>query len=275
MNNTFDIQRFSLLLKRKWLEFGKIYLITLAVAFGVMLIAYIIAFWPLLTDTRRFSDRFLFFREPFFLVFGFLFITAVASTYFSHLGQKPKTIIDLLIPASTFEKFMAGIFFTAILTTVSFVAFFFLTDLIFIAKLRSVVTSISKTTTHIDAQGTVTAINDNVAYFFVRNKGNLFMPLYAVPFFVTSIFLLGSIYFNKFHYIKTALSVMVFAGVWTFIVVKAGEYFTDGRHAVDSPGLILHNSGKDTKELLLTLLLLVFTLVIWAITYVRLKEKEV
>ncbi len=275
MNNTFDTQRFSLLLKRKWLEYGKIYLITLAVAFGVMLIAYTMAFWPLLTDTSRFTDRFLLFREPFFLVFGFLFITVVASSYFSHLGQKPKTIIDLLIPASTFEKFMAGIFFTAILTTVSFVVLFFLTDLIFIAKFRNAVTGINKTTSYTDAQGTITVIKENVAYFFVRNKPNLFLPLYVAPFFVTSIFLLGSIYFNKFHYIKTALSVMVFVGVWTFIVLHAGQYLTDGRHAVDSPGRFLHNSGKDTIEWLLTLLLLVLTLIVWTITYVRLQEKEV
>lgn len=275
MNNTFNIQRFGLLLKRKWLEFGKIYLITLAVAFGVILISYIIAFWPLVNDLRTVSDRTLIFREFLFLGFGFLFITAVASTYFSHLGQKPKTIIDLLIPASTFEKFIAGIFFTAILTTVSFIVIFWLTDLVFVAKLRSIYSSVSQSTSYTDAHGTVTAIKDNAAYFFVRNKPNLFLPVYVLPFFVTSIFLLGSIYFNKFHYIKTALSVMVFTGLWTFIVVKAGQYLTDGRHAVENPGRIIHDPGKDTIECLLALMLLVLTLVFWAITYVRLKEKEV
>ena len=275
MNNTFNIQRFGLLLKRKWLEFGKIYLITLAVAFGVILISYITAFWPLMNDLRGISDRILIFREFLFLGFGFLFITAVASTYFSHLGQKPKTIIDLLIPASTFEKFTAGIFFTAILTTVSFVVIFWLTDLVFVAKLRSIYSSVSKSSSYTDANGVATVIKDNAAYFFVRNKPNLFLPLYVLPFFVTSIFLLGSIYFNKFHYIKTALSVMVFTGLWTFIVVQAGQYLTDGRHAVEDPGRIIHDPGKDNIEWLLTLLLLVLTLIFWTITYVRLKEKEV
>jgi hypothetical protein len=273
MNNTFNIQRFGLLLKRKWLEFGKIYLITLAVAFGVILISYTTAFWPLMNDFRAFSDRTLIFREFLFLGFGFLFITAVASAYFSHLGQKPKTIIDLLIPASTFEKFTAGIFFTAILTTVSFVLIFWLTDLVFVTKLRSIYSSVSKSTSYTDAHGTITAIKDNAAYFFVRNKPNLFLPLYVLPFFVTSIFLLGSIYFNKFHYIKTALSVMLFTGLWTFIVVQAGQYLTDGRHGTGRNPVI--GGDKGSVEWLLTLLLLVLTLVFWAITYVRLKEKEV
>ena len=40
MNNTFNIQRLGLLLKRQWLEFGKIYLITVAVALGVIITFY-------------------------------------------------------------------------------------------------------------------------------------------------------------------------------------------------------------------------------------------
>lgn len=274
MNNTFNIHRFGLLLKRKWLEFGKIYLITLAVAFGVILTAYLIAIWPFFTQIETFSSSRIFFREPLFMIFGFLFITAVASTYFSHLGQKPKTIIDLLIPASTFEKFAAGVFFTAILTTVSFIVLFLLTDFVFIAKLRTVYSSVSNTTSHTDAHGTVTVVKDNAAYLFPRNKSNLFLPLYIVPFFVTSIFLLGSIYFDKFHYIKTALSVMVFVGVWAYIVINTGEFLTRGRHAVENNALII-GGEKNSIEYVLTLLLVVLTIVFWAITYVRLKEKEV
>lgn len=275
MNNTFDIQRFSLLLKRKWLEFGKIYLVILVVAFGVMLIAYLMALWPLLTGLSTHLNNSLIFREPFFFIFGFLFITAVASSYFSHLGQKPKTIIDLLIPASTFEKFIAGIFFTAILTTVSFVALFFLTDLVFVAKLRTVLSSVEKATTYTEVQGTVTVIKDQIGYFFVRDKPSYYLPLYVAPLLVTSIFLLGSIYFNKFHYMKTALSVMVFAGVWALTIVKTGQYLTEGRHLVNYPGGISYNPGKETIAWLFALLLFVVTLVIWTITFVRLKEKEV
>ena len=66
---------------------------------------------------------------------------------------------------------------------------------------------------------------------------------------------------------------MVFTGLWTFIVVQAGQYLTDGRHGTGRNPVI--GGDKGSVEWLLTLLLLVLTLVFWAITYVRLKEKEV
>ncbi|RZL46113.1 MAG: hypothetical protein EOO93_26330, partial [Pedobacter sp.] len=37
MNNTFNINRFGLLLRRQWLDFGKIYLIILVVIIGVII----------------------------------------------------------------------------------------------------------------------------------------------------------------------------------------------------------------------------------------------
>jgi hypothetical protein len=264
MNNTFELQRFGLLLKRKWLEFGKIYLVTLAVAFGVMLIAYTLAFWPLFRSPEMFSSDRVFFRIPFFIIFGFLFITAVSSNYFAHLGQKPKTIIDLLIPASTFEKFLAGVFFTAMLTTVSFLVLFYLTDFVFIAKLRNAIESVGKTPAHAD-----------IPYFFTQPLPEFLSFFYVVPFFISSVFLLGSVYFDKFHYIKTALSVMVFVGVWAYIVFNAGDFITRDTHAVQGAGPDIIRNDPMYISLSVGFVILLFTLVFWAITYVRLKEKEV
>lgn len=257
MNNTFNTQRFSLLLKRQWLEFGKIYLISLVVVVGVLLAFYFGSLWPILSEERTFHSRALNFREPLFLVFGFMFISVIASTYFAHLGQKPKAIIDLMIPASTAEKFLTGIFFTAILSISSFILLFYVTDLAFVAKLRALYK-------HDEA---------SMQYFFTKNNANQFMPIYWVPFFVTSIFLLGSIYFEKFHYIKTAICVMIFSGIWTAIIAKSAKELFEGKIPLNSTKHF--GQTKDSAELWITLLLVVLTLVFWSITYVRLKEKEV
>ena len=259
MNNTFNIQRFGLLLKRQWLEFGKIYLISLVVVLGVLLAFYVGSLWPYLTEQRPFYSRHLNFREPLFLIFGFMFISVIASAYFSHLGQKPKAIIDLMIPASTFEKFLTGIFFTALLSTASFLLLFYLTDLAFVAKLRGLYK------------------NDEayMLYFFTKNNANQFMPIYWVPFFVTSIFLLGSIYFEKFHYIKTTICVMIFSGIWAAIIAKSGKELFEGKIPINNDHMRHMFNTKDNAELWITLLLIVLTLVFWSITYVRLKEKEV
>ncbi|MGY4386530.1 hypothetical protein ACVWYN_003585 [Pedobacter sp. UYP24] len=273
MNNTFNIQRFGLLLKRQWLEFGRIYLITLGVAFGVIATFYTIAIWPSFKEVPSYDIR-LNFREPLFLIFGFLFISVIASNYFAHFGQKAKTVIDLLIPASTFEKFVAAIFFTAILAVASYVAIFYLTDLGFVTKLRTIYSSIATSTSFDDSRGKFTVVKDNVDYFFNANRENLYPQLLVLPFFVTSVFLLGSIYFNKFHYIKTAISVMIFSGIWGYIVINTIEFLARGRHNKQD-SVFSHGPDKDLALWLFALFISVLTMIFCVITYVRLKEKEV
>ena len=256
MNNTFNLHRFTLLLKRQWLEFGKIFLITLLVATGVIVAFYGLTLLPL--EELGYIPRRLGFREPLFFIFGFLFISIIASSYFAHLGQKSKAIIDLLIPASTFEKFLAGFFYTSILSVLAFILIFTVTDWAFIAYIKSYFKT-----------GNVKELAE-VATFFSKNDINSFAPLYLAPFTVTSIFLLGSAYFNRFHYIKTAICVMLFSGLWTYIVVNIVEGLLSGKRSIN-----LGNNGKDAVEWLLFAFVALCTLVVFSITYVRLKEKEV
>ena len=278
MNNTFNIQRLGLLLKRQWLEFGKIYLITLAVALGVIITFYGFSTWNILTGDSPIYARSLGFREPLFLIFGFLFITVIASSYFAHLGQKPKAIIDLMIPASTFEKFLTGVFFTAILSTVSFLVIFYLTDLAFVSKLKSIHPSAKLIAAFTDANSDrITTENiQNISYFFTRNYPKQFVSVFLLtPFFVTSVFLLGSIYFNKFHYIKTAICVMIFSGLWTWIIVKTGQGLFEGKVLIQHGGVMDVDNPKLWAEIGAFALMLLLTAIFWVITYVRLKEKEV
>lgn len=256
MNNTFNLHRFTLLLKRQWLEFGKIFLITLLVATGVIVAFYGLTLLPL--EELGYVSRRLSFREPLFFIFGFLFISIIASSYFAHLGQKSKAIIDLLIPASTFEKFLAGFFFTSILSVLAFILIFIITDWAFIAYIKSYFKT-----------GNVKELAD-VEMFFNKNDINSFAPLYLAPFTVTSVFLLGSAYFNRFHYIKTAICVMLFSGAWTYIVMNSVEAILSNKTPINR-----YSHGKDTMEWVLFAIIVLFTLVVFSITYVRLKEKEV
>ena len=269
MNITFNMHRFSLLIKRQWLEFGKIYLVTLGVALGVIITFYSFSLFNLLTANKGVSPYDLNFREPLFIIFGFLFITVITSSYFSHLGQKPKAIIDLMLPASSFEKFVASIFFTAFLSTLSFIAIFYLTDLAFVTKLRSTFQNFAKEET----RNGVKLVVNHLAYFFVENYPRDFKSIFLIiPFFVTSFFLLGSIYFSKFHYIKTAISGMIFAGIWGLIIVNTNDLIFNGRIPKEQTFV---NLGKGEMELGIFLLILILTVIFWAITYIRLKEKEV
>jgi len=260
MNNTFNIQRFGLLLKRQWLEFGKIYLITLVVVFGVTVAFYGFNIFPL----ERFrGPHDLGFREPLFVIFGFLFITIIASSYFAHLGQKPKAIIDLMIPASTFEKFLGAIIFTSLMSTISFLLIFYITDLAFISYLKSNLTEVGA---------------KEILFITEKEFISDFRELrfvYMLPLFVTSVFLLGSIYFNRFHYIKTAISVMIFSGIWTYIIYNSGRFLFDNKILIHNEDGRLGWLERSYIEMYMILLLALLTYIFWAITYVRLKEKQV
>lgn len=272
MNNTFNINRFGLLLKRQWLDFGKIYLLSLIVIFGVLIGIYAFnipkaneGLPPM--DSGYISLRF---RYPIFGIVGFLFISIVASSYFSNLGQKSKAIIDLMTPASTFEKFLAGVFYTAILSVTSYLVIFYITDFAFCKYLDS-----SFSTFPYDASltfmGKITHVHGihaqllNDEMDFEEYRGLSF-----IPFLVTSVFLLGSVYFNRFHYIKTSVSVVISVAIIMYIIYlsvsKIGE------------NMVQVASSENNDRAAFTIIFVssvVLSLFFWLITYVRLKEKEV
>ncbi|MCZ4223940.1 hypothetical protein [Pedobacter rhodius] len=269
MNNTFNINRFGLLLKRQWLDFGKIYLGTLVVLIGII-IGFYSYFIPSIhsnniTDYDGNLD--MRFRYGLFLFLGFLFISIIASNYFNLLGQKSRAILELMTPASVFEKFLSGIFYTAIISLFSYLLIFYLTDLAFVKYLNS----------NIDAfKGINPKVTEaqSISHQLFNDKNYLEYCGYffASPFLITSIFLLGSVYFNRFHYIKTAISVMIFSGITAYIIFKAADILTSDMVRVNHGN---YRNNGDSALLLILLITTALTLIFWAIAYIRLKEKEV
>lgn len=268
MNNTFDINRFCLLLKRQWLDFGKIYLISLLTLTGVLIGFYYFNL-PKIEDYyftwNKFNQVILSFRLPILLMFGFIFISVIAGSYFTSLGQKPKAIMELMVPASLFEKLLLGIFFTAIVGLASYLLIFYIVDKTFIVYLDNSwrYQKVLNTETNLLTQVTYSSIVDDLT------SERKFCGFFAMPFLITGIFLLGSVYFNRFHYIKTAVSVMLFVSIGVYIVTKFSELLTKR---------LLSNNRINNKDNFLSTFLLItiaLTLIIWVITYVRLKEKEV
>lgn len=269
MNNTFNINRFGLLLKRQWLDFGRIYLISLVVVTGVIIGFYAFNI-PYPTKPNNFDydgNLDMRFRYPLFLMLGFLFISIVASSYFSLLGQKSRAILELMTPASVFEKFLGGIFYTTILSFLSYLILFYITDLAFVKYINNHLVEFK-----VDGsdKSTISAVESIVSELVINITYQSFLKSFlAIPFLITSIFLLGSVYFNRFQYIKTAVSVMLFTSVGVYIITKFSELLRKG---------LLSNDRMDNKDNMLSTFLLItiaLTLIVWVITYVRLKEKEV
>ena len=282
MNNTFNLNRFGLLVKRQWLEFGKIYLISLLVITGVIIGFY---FFGLPEPDKHPTDPasiynhddqgyvYLHFRLPLFLVLGFMFISIIASGYFSLLGQKAKAIIELMTPASTLEKWLCGVFYTGILSVLSFLLIFYLTDMVFVNYLQKIVGHISYTLpTEINAAPKTVMLG--VKPFFVEffeHKEIQYLAL--VPLMITSIFLLGSAYFNRFHYIKTAVVVMLFCTVLIYVISRVAIWLTVNK-VQDSAGFGFRYNGNEILTYMLIGTVFI-TLFFWAVTFFRVKEKEV
>ena len=270
MNNTFDIGRFGLLLKRQWQEFGKIFLISLVVLAGILVTFYA---FNVPHPTERFSidSLGLTFRFPLFFILGFLFITVVASTYFSTMGQKPRAIIELMIPCSVFEKYLAGIAFTSVISVLSFLLIFELVDVFYLMYLNNIFSDITVMNwNNVKVPMHFLPFSDN--YVGIQNNNIIVRAFTLIPLTVTSLFLLGSIYFNRFHYIKTVVSVMIYSFIVGFLLVKLNEYLSKGKMYVNPDGNL---NDPSTMAMWMLLLCGGLALVFWFIGYRRLKEKEV
>lgn len=270
MNNTFNSGRFWLLMKRQWQEFGKIFLISLVVLAGIIVIFY--AFNVPHPDERfNIESRELTFRLPLFFILGFLFISIVASSYFAVMGQKPRAIIELMIPCSIFEKYLAGIVFTSVVSIVSFLLVFQLVDSLYLAYLNKVFNGISVA----GRTGVQVPMHFNTFsnyYFENTEMKTLIRGFTLLPLTISSLYLLGSIYFNRFHYMKTKVTVMIYVFIAGFLLVKLNEWISKGKMYSNPNG-----NSHDVAEMAIWTLLLcgTLTLVFCYIGYKRLKEKEV
>jgi hypothetical protein len=263
------------LVKRQWLEFGKIYLISLLVITGVFVLFYSWNFPDADKGYHYNSEGFLnlYFRIPLFLTLGFIFISVIASSYFSMLGQKPKAIIELMAPASSLEKWLCGLFYTSILSVFSFLLVFYIIDLAFVTYIEKSIGHIAFSTTSGVHPIPKTGVVGVRILFSELMEHKQMTPMYGIPFMITSIFLLGSVYFNRFHYIKTAVATMLFCTALIFALMKVGMWLTLNK-VQDSAnfGYRSHDNEIFTYVLIGTGFI---TLFFWTVTFFRVKEKEV
>jgi hypothetical protein len=271
MNNTFNINRFGLLLKRQWLDFGKIYLMSLVVLTAVIVGFYFFNIPEIGHDNFRWTNNGLTqlrFKLPLFLIAGVLFISIVASTYFNVLGQKQKAIMELMTPASITEKFLCGIFFTAVISITSYLLIFYVVDKIFVQHINHLWENQRLLNYHTNKimQVSFSNIFDDIT------EEKEFKFLFVSPFLISSIFLLGSVYFNRFHYIKTAVSITAFFTLAIFLSIKTGIWLMEDKAPIHNRVVIGEKDFIFTAFFWVTTIL---TLIIWTIAYVRLKEKEV
>jgi len=261
MNQTFDFHRFVLLLKLDFSEKGKNYFLTSSLLIGLMFLLML----PITWSKDPSEIIYLFHALALFMVimFGGSLLT---NSVFSQYASSDTGIAALMVPASGLEKYLSALFLNLVFTVPLVLLFL---------------------QVHVR---TVDYAN-NILYggvpryrYIPKELLQYFLSMHVI---IQGAAFLGSIYFTKLSYIKTASVLFVtalFAGGLNLLYANYVTSFPS--KVVTFPfsawKIWYYESGKsyyldypETVQFLVYLFPPVFLLGVWFIAYVRLKEKEI
>lgn len=276
MNSAFDFNRWLLYIGKHWNENKKKYLLSLGAIAGLLVLwcSFIMLInprQPLKPDMQAIT------YYVGLILTGCLF----ASMMFSNLNEGATGIHFLLVPVSALEKLLCALLFSAVLFFISYTLIFYVVDFSMVKISNSIIETAAKRD-HILAK-TQEIIN---VFQTPREQGDNFYIFFLIFFFgVQSAFLLGSVYFVKFNFIKTTVSVLVIFVAFMFLVHKLMHLFMPPGNFYEPFSVYRVWQPDNTQVAVLLpvwisnilLFLFKYTLapVFWVATYFRLKEKEV
>lgn len=257
--NSFSFSRLGLLIKKQWFDNARLYMLSLLALTGILVIVFVL--WVTFNGSKRFDEQdTLVFYGIFLFVIGLIF----ASTTFNALSENARGTYWLTVPATNLEKLSSGLFYAVI-------AFPLVYTMIFLLLRQVVFFSIKLNPDHsINYQNNIGA--------FIKYLTIIFVPLQIL-------FVLGSVYFKRYAFIKTVLVLLIVVFVYSFLFqVITRELFDRGNgthmrnltsvaiyEADETRILRLHPSVNQFVDLLLQY---IWAPVLLVATYFRLKEKE-
>lgn len=276
MNPSFDFGRWGLLVRQHWIENKKRYLLSIVAMAGILFmwfsfVALMDSGDPMDPDVQRGTYFFL------LVVSGCFY----ASQFYRDLGSRSRAINYLLIPASSFERLMVSLLYAVVLFFLAFTAIYYLVDAIMVMA----VNMFHPSYTEANANGAIRQAS--VVNVFGRTVGKVNgTPLFFAAYFaIQAAFLLGSVYFEKYSFVKTVISLFaVLLGLWlinSFLfeaILPEGGMNGIGSFVVttnESENAYLVELPAVMKETLGMLVKWIFPIFFWVVTYFRLREKEV
>jgi hypothetical protein len=273
MNQVFNFNRFSLLVLKHWADNKKRYLLSI-LAFIGLLIGWFT--FTILIDSRFPVGQGLQLVTYFFSLFtvGSFY----ASQYFRELGSRSKGINFLLVPASAFEKVLCSLLYSVVLFFVVFTAAFYLVDILMVWIAQNFVSDIPYPA---DQKGLLNVFEAAKIHISPETTVNILW----IYFTLQSVFLLGSVYFEKYSFIKTVIAGFVlFFLLFCFVyflydLMPKGDY-TSGLLT----SYVIKTHGKEDYlvqlpgwfgQLLYYLFMYGTAAFLYIVTYFRLKEKQV
>ncbi|MBE9464295.1 hypothetical protein ACFP1I_06125 [Dyadobacter subterraneus] len=262
MNQTFDFHRFGLMLKLDLAEKGRNNL-----AMASLLVVVLLFFMLPITTSNTFKG----FYEALHHIALFMILLLGSSLYtssvFTPYASQSTGMASLMIPASTLEKFLS----TLLLNLLFIVPFLFLFFELHLSTVNYANSKISA-----DGYKYHPLSSDVIQY-----------TCYSYALIQGSIFL-GSIYFSKASYIKSAACAIAIFVIIAAVQINMANTMTGSFEKVNTfpfTGWKMWNFGKNFKfyevnypenfQILVNIFPVLILLSLWFITYLRLKEKEI
>jgi hypothetical protein len=274
MNQLFSFKRFTLLVLKHWADNKKRYGLSVLAFIGLLIT------WFLFTILTGFDNKPMgkAVQQITFFLSLFAVGTFYSSQYFSDLGSQAKGINFLLVPASAFEKLLCSLLYTVLLFFVVFTVSFYPVDVLIVA-----ITNSLAGTEKVAGRTSVANVFKIILLRFNEDSTINFLLFF---FSVQSAFLLGSVYFEKYSFIKTIIcgfvaGFILFCLMYFFneVLLPEGDYrqgfLTSYRVRVDGVNDRLVQVPRWIGEVFRFLIMYAVAPFLWIVTYYRLKEKQV
>ncbi|RYZ30012.1 MAG: hypothetical protein EOO10_04345 [Chitinophagaceae bacterium] len=274
MNQFFSFKRFTLLVIKHWADNKKRYGLSMLAFIGLLITWFVFTMLTGMDDTPmgRGAQQITFFLSLFAVG------TFYASQYFRDLSSRAKGINFLMVPASAFEKLLCSLLYSVLLFFIVFTAAFYLVDFLMVA--------IANTLPGSETPAQKVSVINVFKVIILRFNKDSTVNFLLFFFSVQSVFLLGSVYFEKYSFIKTIISGFVGAFIlfcfmyfFTEYLLPDGDYpmgfLTAYRVYVDGVRDQLIQIPHWIGDVFRFLAMYGIAPFLWIVTYYRLKEKQV
>ena len=250
-----------MLFKKHTSENYKSYLLSVGVLTGIMFL--------LMYFAAKISENYIlnsYKQMEFFWGLLILAGTFFASTSFANLSDKKRAITQLTLPATRFEKYLVSWLYSVIIFLIVYTSIFYLVNISILHFFKQ--------------PGKVIKIFN----IFAETDNNIFYSVFFSFAFVQSLAFLGSVWFKKAHYIKTAFTFFLFIIILQLLNHRFLEWFLEkdlNLALVFGPIAFLQNKEivildmSQEQAHLFSLMLLILSFILWTATYYRLKEKQI
>lgn len=277
MNAVFDLNRWLLYIGKHWNENKRKYLLSMGAIAGLLVLWF--SFVMIVDPSSPMTENL---QIVTYYVGLFLTGCLYASLLFSDLSDGPKATSYLLLPVSLLEKLLTTILFGVILFFICYTIIFYVIDIPMV-KLSNEMIRSKAALIHF-ANYPIQEVT-NVFFPPKLAEANIFIYILLGYFVIQSIFLLGSVYFVNFQFIKTLVAGLIVFLILVFFVHKVlgsfmpyGGFFTPFTvYRVNDvlKGELMIKLPEWLNSILLFLIKYSLAPCLWVVTYFRLKEKEV